>query len=68
MDCFNNCKLLCDKIKNEDFTKEDIIEIGDFYNDNCKQFELLFKQYGSFILQNVKTIVFISDIVVSKNI
>ncbi|MFY8065747.1 MAG: hypothetical protein ACOVNM_04565 [Flavobacterium sp.] len=36
MDCFNNCKLLCDKIKNEDFTKEDIIEIGDFYNDNCK--------------------------------
>ena len=34
-DCFKDCKELSDKINKKEFQKEDIIEIGEFYNDSC---------------------------------
>lgn len=34
-ECFKDCEVLSTKINNKEFTKDDIIAIGDFYNDKC---------------------------------
>lgn len=34
-DCFMDCKELSEKIRNKIFTKDNIIEIGNFYNETC---------------------------------
>jgi hypothetical protein len=34
-ECFSDCKELSEKIKNKEFTKDNIKEIGDFYNEKC---------------------------------
>ena len=35
-ECFNKCETLANKIKSGEFLRKDIIEIANFYNDNCK--------------------------------
>lgn len=35
-ECFSDCQALSKKINDKEFTKDNIIEIGDFYNNNCK--------------------------------
>lgn len=35
-ECFNSCEILYNKIKSGEFTRKDIIEIANFYSNNCK--------------------------------
>jgi hypothetical protein len=34
-ECFSDCEALSKKINDKEFTKDNILEIGDFYNNNC---------------------------------
>lgn len=34
-ECFSDCEALSKKINDKEFTKDNITEIGDFYNNNC---------------------------------